>query len=332
MPTGRTTLAPVRRTPKDCDERRPGWKGFHVRTRETSFLSDGTRCAGRLYLASASVAHAQGLPCVVMSHGASGTMSLGLDAYASRFADAGFAVFAFDYRHFGLSDGEPRQLISVGEQLEDLRSAVRFARNLPEVAADRVAIWGTSLSGGHVVAVGAADPTLAAVVAQVPWMGVDLRRADPRPVSATARLLLAALRDAVDARAGRPPVLLPVFGPAHAVTILGEPDDRAALDALVAAGPDWRNELAARSVLSLLLYRPGRRSRRLKMPLLVCIAESDVLTSVRLAARAAATAPRGELRRYASGHFDAYVGQAFEAMVADQIAFLGHHLEEAGDG
>jgi hypothetical protein len=182
------------------------------------------------------------------------------------------------------------------------------------------------------VAVAAEDPVLSAVVAQVPWMGVDLRRVDPRPGGLAARLLLAALRDVVGVRRGRAPVLLPVFGPAGAVTVLGEPEDESALDHLVASAPDWRNELAARSVLSLLLYRPGRRSRRLAMPLLVCIADADMMTSTRLAGRAAATAPRGELRRYPGGHLDAYVGGVFEAMVSDQIAFLLDHVAGAGDG
>ncbi|MEJ7715553.1 MAG: alpha/beta hydrolase [Thermoleophilaceae bacterium] len=69
-------------------------------------------------------------PCVVMGHGFSSVREHRLDAYAERFAAAGVAVLVFDYRHFGSSAGEPRQLLNVGRQLDDWRAAVSHARNL----------------------------------------------------------------------------------------------------------------------------------------------------------------------------------------------------------
>src|SRR5438270_10283107 len=54
-----------------------------------------------------------GLPCVVMAHGWSGVREQRLDAYAERFARAGFTALLFDYRHFGASEGEPRQLLDI---------------------------------------------------------------------------------------------------------------------------------------------------------------------------------------------------------------------------
>ena len=43
----------------------------------------------------------------------------------------------------------------------------------------------------------------------------------------------------------------------------------------------------------------------------------------------AEAAPRGEIKRYSVGHFDIYVGEAWERAVADQAEFLSHCL--AGD-
>jgi hypothetical protein len=43
--------------------------------------------------------------------------------------------------------------------------------------------------------------------------------------------------------------------------------------------------------------------------------------------RYAAKAPRGEVRMYPEGHFDIYVGGAFERAVADQLDFLDRHLK-----
>src|SRR5918998_2075374 len=65
--------------------------------------------------------------CVVMGHGFTGTQDR-LFAGAEPFAGARFAALTLDYRHFGESGGQPRQLISIRGQLEDWRSAIRFAR------------------------------------------------------------------------------------------------------------------------------------------------------------------------------------------------------------
>ena len=63
-------------------------------------------------------------PCVVMAHGFSGTRDDGLPGYAEAFRDAGFVVIVFDYRHFGDSTGEPRQLINIARQLDDYRAVI----------------------------------------------------------------------------------------------------------------------------------------------------------------------------------------------------------------
>ena len=123
-----------------------------------------------------------------MAHGFSGVREQRLDAYAERFAAAGLAVLVFDYRHFGASQGEPRQLLSIAPPARaDWRAAVAHARYLLEVDPKRVAVWGTSFSGGHVVAVAAADPAIAAVVSQAPFTdglsAIARRRRRPQALS-----------------------------------------------------------------------------------------------------------------------------------------------------
>lgn len=116
--------------------------------REVSFASDGVRCAADMYWPDGVDAK---LPCVVMGNGGSGTKRLGLPGYAQAFASRGMAVLAFDYRYFGASDGEPRQVIDVAAQQDDYRAAVHCVRDYDGVDPERVALWGTSLSGGHVL-------------------------------------------------------------------------------------------------------------------------------------------------------------------------------------
>src|SRR5207244_4307829 len=111
------------------------------------------------------------VPCVVLAHGWTGIREARLDAYAERFAVAGMAALVFDYRHFGASEGEPRQLLDIRRQLEDWAAAIAYARTLEGVDPERIALWGSSFSGGHVVETAACDRRIGAGVGQVPFVG-----------------------------------------------------------------------------------------------------------------------------------------------------------------
>ena len=82
---------------------------------KVSFESEGMDLVG--YLHHRGRATGRG-PCVVMGYGFSGTQDRLFDN-AGRFAEAGLAALTFDYRSFGESGGEPRQVVSVEGQLED---------------------------------------------------------------------------------------------------------------------------------------------------------------------------------------------------------------------
>ncbi|MGV1087373.1 MAG: alpha/beta hydrolase [Mycobacterium sp.] len=258
------------------------------------------------------------VPCVVMAHGFSGTRDDGLPAYAEAFADAGFAVVLFDYRHFGRSGGQPRQLLDIGRQQDDYRAAIDWARHADGIDPDRVALWGTSFSGGHVLAVAAGDPRIAAVVSQVPYTdSLAAIRALP-PVNAV-RASAAAVRDQIGAALGRPPYYIPAVGAPGTFAALTAPDAKSGMEAVL--GPDslWRNEVSARVVLALLRFRPVTVAARLTMPVLFCVADADTTTPPGPSVEAARRAPRGELRRYPYGHFAMYHDPQVKA---DQVEFL----------
>ena len=103
-----------------------------------------------------------------MAHGFSATRADRLPAYAERFAAAGrdAPVRLPPLRRLG---GEPRQLLDIARQLADYRAAIAFAKALPGIDPARIALFGSSFSGGHVVTIASEDPTIAAVVAQAPF-------------------------------------------------------------------------------------------------------------------------------------------------------------------
>ena len=292
-----------------------------------TFASGGERCAAWLYPpASAAGGEADGgAPCVVLAHGWSGIREQRLDAYAERFAAAGMAALVFDYRHFGGSGGEPRQLLDVRRQLEDWAAAIAYARSLDGVDPERVALWGSSFSGGHVVTTAARDPRVAAVVAQVPFADgfANLLRLGKRHALVLTR---EGLRDRLRALRGRPPHLIAAVGPPGSVAVMNTPDAEPGFHALTPPGVDWANATAARICLGVSRYRPIKLAREVRCPILFAIAENDLVTPPDLAERAASLAPRGEVRRYPAGHFDVYVGELFERAVADQVEFLTRHL------
>ena len=134
--------------------------------RDVNFDSSGTACAAWLYEAEPGSRR----PCVVLAHGFGATRIARLDAYAERFAQAGLHALAFDYRGFGDSQGEPRQLLDIHGQLDDWRSAVEFARTIDGVDPERIVLWGSSFSGGHVAVLAAEDARVAAAISQAPFM------------------------------------------------------------------------------------------------------------------------------------------------------------------
>jgi len=277
--------------------------------------SHGEQLAAYLYRPEST----QGdVPCVVMAHGFSATRDDGLPGYAEAFRDAGLAVVVFDYRHFGASTGEPRQLLDIGRQHEDYRAVITWARQLDGIDPDRIVLWGSSFSGGHVLAVATADPRIAAVISQAPFTDAIPTLMHVPPKNAV-RLTVAGLRDQLRGWRGRAPRLAPAVGEPGTLAAMTEPDAKPGFDAIVPPESLWRNEFAARLMLRFPFYRPGLKSQQLTMPLLVCVCENDTTTPPASTIKAAERAPRGELRRYPYGHFDIYNDPKVKA---DQIDFL----------
>src|SRR2546429_9849143 len=114
--------------------------------RDVAFNSSGDECRAWLFMPDA-----ERPPLVILGHGLGGIREYGLEPYARRFADAGIAALVFTYRHFGDSDGQPRQLLDIERQLGDWAAALAYARSLDTIDAERLALRGTSFGGGHVI-------------------------------------------------------------------------------------------------------------------------------------------------------------------------------------
>ena len=268
------------------------------------------------------------VPCIIMGNGFGGTKDNGLESYAVRYQQAGFAVLIFDYRHFGESDGEPRQLIWIPYQLEDYSAAIKYARGLKEIDPARIALWGTSMSGGHVIVTAAKDNQIACVVAQCP--GLDghasaemfLERVG---IGYALRMLMHGQRDYFRSWFGLSPHKIPIVGKPGSIACLTSPDAYDGYGKLVPK--NFVNEVCARIILRGDKYRPVKHAQNVRCPVLLQICEHDNITP-----KSVAEETEKQLGKYAEaiyypiGHFDIYIGDNFEKAVSDQLEFFKKHL------
>jgi uncharacterized protein len=270
-------------------------------------------------------------PAVVMAHGFSATKEMHLDAFAEVFAAGGLAVLVYDNRNLGASGGEPRGEIDPWQQVRDYRTAITWLASRDDVDASRIGVWGSSYSGGHVLVVAAQDRRVQAVVAQVPLIsGYENAR---RLVRADH---LAPLRAAFDADraaryAGEPPAMIPVCytdDPAEPCALPTADTHDFFLGPIRERATTWRNEVTLRSVEMFTEYEPGDYLPRITpTPLMMVVAAQDHLTvaDISTAAFSRAHEPK-ELLVLPTGHFDAYVGDAFRVSSAAQRNFFVRHL------
>ncbi|MDH6194158.1 alpha-beta hydrolase superfamily lysophospholipase [Mycobacterium frederiksbergense] len=299
---------------------------------EITFLSHGVTCAAwHLSATNDELATDAGRPAVVMAHGFGGTRDSGLLNYAEGFAEAGIDAFVFDYRGFGASQGTPRQHVSFLRQRQDYHAALAAARRLPGVDPARVALWGTSYAGGHVIAVAAQDRQVAAVVALTPavdGLALLLRLGRTSGPASLVRATAHGLRDLARAVTRRAPHHMPIVGRPGASAIISTPGAYTGYTAV--AGPTWRNEVCARAALEVAMNRPTTFAQRVPCPTLVHAGTNDLVAPIRATRRTVKKLhPLAELIEYPVDHFDVYQGEWQRKILADQTAFLTSKLGRA---
>jgi fermentation-respiration switch protein FrsA (DUF1100 family) len=208
-------------------------------------------------------------PGVVMAHGFTAVKEMFLEEYANAFCAAGFTVLVYDHHGFGASEGQPRQSPTPSVQLQGYRDAVHWLGQQSAVDRNRIAIWGSSFSGGHVAILAGEELSIRCAVAQVP----GIVSGGPALSEATLAAMSAALTE------GRLDDTLP----AASATSDG-------LGIMYADGAyNWFSRVA-----------------RERAPLLLIVAPDDVLTPPGPAVEIASGISLIDVVEIPGGHFDAY--------------------------
>ena len=132
-------------------------------TKVVSFPSHGETCAAwHLTGEGDAFAGERGRPCVVMAHGFGGTKDSGLLPFAEAFAEAASTSCSSTTAASGSRPASRASSPGPPATARTTRPPSSSPAGLDGVDPERIVLWGTSWSGGHVVYVAAEDPRIAA--------------------------------------------------------------------------------------------------------------------------------------------------------------------------
>jgi fermentation-respiration switch protein FrsA (DUF1100 family) len=298
----------------------------HENRNDVTFDVKGTSLHAWLYMPDST---SPPVPCIIMAHGFGGTKAVGLDSYAIRFQKAGLAVLVFDFRHLGKSEGEPRQLVWIPKQLEDYAASIEYGRGREEINPNKIALWGSSLSGGHVIVTAAKDNRVACVSSQVPLLSHEGGGMEIVKKVGLRNLLWMSfghgLRDMVRSWLRLSPHKIPLFGRTGTTAAMADDGAWRLLNEL--APPDFVNEVCARIMIRIDKYHPHNYMSKLRCPVLIQSCEKDIGLPKKVVEKAKKKSGNlAEVIYYPIDHFDIYLGENFEQAVADQLEFFKRHL------
>jgi uncharacterized protein len=261
---------------------------------------------------------------LIMGAGIGLVKSGGLPPFAEAFQAEGYAAITIDYLSFGSSEGIPRNVLSLSQELQDFRDVIAWVRGNQSFDNEKIIAWGSSLGAMHPTALIVEDHGLAAGMVQCPAVDGFLSALQV-PLWRSLPLTFLALLDVFGSWFGLGPVYLTTANTGkNKLALLSAPDVPEGWARLMPEDDSpFRNQISARGLLSVLVHRPGLHTGRSIKPYLAVCTEYDSVANLGAAERAARAAPLGELVKVKGGHFDVYKGGiSFEESLKAQLEFL----------
>ena len=298
--------------------------------RDVEFSSKGLQCRGWLYVPD-DLLNGDAAPAIVMAHGFSAVKEMfQVSRYAERFKDAGFVTLIFDFRFLGASEGDPRGHIVSHEQREDISNAITWLSRQPEVDEARVGVWGTSLSGGHVMHLAGFDRRIKAVVSQVPTINPVEQIIHRSGRDGFERLMEMLATDRERRFDGEPSSEMKVVAPEGELAALSGPEAYEAMSRHATTAPSWVNSVTLESLEDYVQDLPTARMELISpTPLLMVVAEEDSLIPADLAKAAFERAGEPKALHLGScGHFEIYEKEPYFSEAVDRmVAWYTTHLQ-----
>lgn len=265
------------------------------------------------------------VPVIIMAHGFACLRQFKLIQFAKSFAQAGYAVVLFDYRHWGGSTGRPRELVSLEEQLEDWRTMLLHVAQRKSINNRKIVLWGISLSAGYVLDITSESKNIHAVIALNPFID-GAASAKNYPLQQLPKALRISSQDYMGAKVGMSPRTLAVTDPSG-LCFVQTLDAHAGYQSIVHPDYYWSGQVPARVFFNLVRYRPIQNLRKIAVPVLYIASKNDSLIPIESSREAATNiAPFADYYEWEMEHFDIYHGHWFDQAIALQLDFLNQHV------
>lgn len=124
--------------------------------------SEKKKLHGRKYLANVEKRKKK---TILMCHGFAGIQDLFFPSYAEKFVEEGFDVITFDYNGFGESEGTTE--IVPNHQIQDILNIILYIKRDETLQENKLFLWGTSLGGLYVLKVATLSKEIAGIYAQI---------------------------------------------------------------------------------------------------------------------------------------------------------------------
>ncbi|WGS48745.1 lysophospholipase [Paraburkholderia sp. D15] len=264
----------------------------------------------------------QNVPAIILCHGFCGIQEVLLPRFADAFVAAGYAAITFDYRGFGASGGEKGRLVPA-MQIEDIHTVIDFVKGLPQIDTARIALWGTSLGGAHVLAAAASDPSIKAVVSQLSF--ADGQQVVTGHMSEEEQQAFAATLDRMHEKKVNTGKEMFV----SITKVLADEQSKAFVEENRQRYPAMDIKIPFLTVREMLHYKPKQHAARVTCPTLVIVAGADGVNppeqGIALFESVAATTKQLHVEDGA-GHYDMYDGSHFDSSIARQLDWFHQHV------
>lgn len=284
---------------------------------DIAFNSAGSKITGHLYMPET----AKPVPGIVLCHGFAGVKELLLPAFAERFSEAGFAALTFDYRGFGESEGERGRLVP-SLQIEDIKNAISFMSQCPDIDSQRIGLWGTSFGGANAICVAAEDSRVRALVVQLTFG--DGERVITGKMSPDEKQKFFELIEKMQERKKTSGKEMMV----NISKVLSDPQSQAFYEIAVKEFPALAIKIPFLTVAETIGHKPERLLDKVHIPILIVAASRDGVNPPNESQLLfdPASEPKSLVLIDGATHYDVYKGAYFEQAIAKQLEWFCSHL------
>jgi cephalosporin-C deacetylase-like acetyl esterase len=289
-----------------------------VQKKSVEFISGGVRVVGELYLPEATIVNA---PAILLCHGFAGVKELLLPVYAEHFANAGYVAMTFDYRGFGGSEGESGRLVPA-LQIEDIKNAITFLSQCPEVDPERIGLWGTSFGGANVVVAASEDDRVKAISVQLTFAdGERVITSDMSQDEKSKFLSTIQKMEEKKKKTGKE-MMVPI------VKVLSDEQSKEFYREYADEYSALRIKIPFLTVAETLRYKPVNAISKVNVPVMVMAATNDSVNPISesYALFEAANEPKELFELEGATHYECYRGKAFERAANKQVGWFNNYL------